>query len=278
MKKIILIMLAAAFLTACSARGYEENTDSTTAPTASASPTITQAPEYDLSSLSRKAIGWGFVRQKGSSPQIPVSQQEQLTKYGGYCFGDTEEKEIYLTFDEGYENGYTAKILDILKEKGVCAAFFVTSPYLEGQRELVQRMIDEGHIVGNHTVHHPNLAECDEEKIKSELNDLNEKCEELYGITMTYMRPPEGAYSEYSLAVTQKLGYKTILWSHAYKDWDVNYQLGKQNAINQVVPYFHNGEILLLHAVSKDNADALGDIIDAAHEQGYEFKSLDNLK
>ena len=237
-----------------------------------------QIPQVDFSQLSTKVKGWGFVRKKGSAPEVPVAQQEELQKYGGYYLGDTENKEIYLTFDEGYENGYTAKILDVLQAKNVPAAFFVTGPYLEGQRDLVQRMIDEGHIVGNHTVHHPNLGESDDEKIKSELNGLNEKCEEIYGVTMTYMRPPEGAYSERSLAVTQSLGYKTVLWSHAYKDWDVNLQLGTENAVNQVVPYFHNGEILLLHAVSKDNAEALPMIIDKAEEEGYVFKSLDELK
>lgn len=281
MKKTVLLSIIIILLSGCAPKSNAPKSTAlplteTPAATAQPSPEPT-AVVYDIASMSRKANGWGFVRRKNSAPDVPLSQQEELAKYGGYYLGNTEKKEIYLTFDEGYENGYTAQILDVLKEYGVTAAFFVTGPYLEGQQELVRRMIDEGHIIGNHTVHHPNLAECDESKIAEELDGLNEKCEQIYGVKMTYMRPPEGAYSEYSLAVTQKLGYKTILWSHAYKDWDVNFQQGVQNALNQVVPYFHNGEILLLHAVSKDNAEALGDIIKSAQEQGYEFKSLDDL-
>ena len=280
MKKFVLLSVCAVILAGCG--NFDDkipqitpipSAQVTEAPTSSPTPTTT----VNISTLSTKVKGWGFVRKKGSAPEVPISYQEELQKYGGYYLGDTGKKEIYLTFDEGYENGYTSKILDVLRDNNVPAAFFVTGPYLEGQQDLIQRMINEGHIVGNHTVHHPNLGECDEETIKSELNELNKKCEALYGISMRFMRPPEGAYSEQSLAVTQSLGYKTILWSHAYKDWDVNFQPGTKNALDQVIPYFHNGEILLLHAVSKDNAEALDEIIKTAKEQGYEFKSLTDL-
>ena len=279
MKKSIILSIFVALLTSCSAQSDlpEPSPTPEISPTATAAVTA-QPQTVDFNSLSTKVKGWGFVRKKGSAPEVPLSQQEELKKYGGFYLGNTENKEIYLTFDEGYENGYTAKILDILQANNVPGAFFVTGRYLESQRGLIKRMLDEGHIVGNHTVHHPNLGQCDDETIKSELNDLNAKCEQLYGTTMTFMRPPEGAYSERSLAVTQSLGYRTILWSHAYKDWDVNMQLGTDNAIEQVVPYFHNGEILLLHAVSKDNADALERIIQSAREQGYEFKALTELE
>ncbi len=279
MKKAVLLSVIAAILSGCGNLTADNRQETTPAPTIIKESAIpTDMPIVDFGSLSTKVTGWGFVRNKGAAPDVPVSQQETLAKYGAYYLGNTENKEIYLTFDEGYENGYTEKILDVLRDAGVPAAFFVTGPYLEGQQELVRRMIDEGHIVGNHTIHHPNLGECDDETIKSELDGLSEKCKQLYGVEMKFLRPPEGAYSERSLAVTQSLGYKTILWSHAYKDWDVNYQLGADNAVKQVVPYFHNGEILLLHAVSKDNADALADIIAAAREQGYEFKSLVELQ
>lgn len=281
MKKIVLLSICVMILAGCGNSG-DKILQNTPIPSAQATETPTDSPAptaeiENISNLSTKVKGWGFVRKKGSAPEVPVSYQEELRKYGGYYLGDTNQKEIYLTFDEGYENGYTAKILDVLRDNNVPAAFFVTGPYLEGQQELVQRMIDEGHIVGNHTVHHPNLGECDEETIKAELNGLNEKSELLYGVSMSFMRPPEGAYSEQSLAVTQSLGYKTILWSHAYKDWDVNLQLGTKNAMDQVIPYFHNGEILLLHAVSKDNAEALDEIIKTAKEQDYVFKSLTDL-
>lgn len=279
MRKIVLLSLIGAVLTGCSApvpppaeTSVPETAVHTDAPVQS------EQPKISLDGLSTKAVGWGFVRKKGSAPEVPLWQQETLARFGAYYLGDTSQKEIYLTFDEGYENGYTEKILDTLKEANVPAAFFVTGPYLEGERELIERMINEGHIIGNHTLHHPNLAESGDETIREELDGLSEKCRALYGIDMKYVRPPEGAYSERSLAVTQSLGYTTVLWSHAYKDWDVNYQAGAENAVKQVTPYFHNGEILLLHAVSKDNAVALGDIISSAREQGYEFKSLDELK
>lgn len=250
---------------------YEKNTQTPL-------PKATHASQNSYEDIENKIYGWGFVRKKGSPPQVTLEEQERLQKYDAFYIGNGEEKKIYLTFDEGYENGFTDDILDVLRDNGVKAAFFVTMPYLEGEQALVGRMIDEGHIVGNHTVHHPNLSKCSVEEVKSELNALNEKSIELYGYEMKYMRPPEGAYSERTLAVAQDLGYKTIFWSHAYKDWDVNVQKGADYAISQVVPYFHNGEILLLHAVSKDNADSLDSIIKQAKKQGYTFESLDNLQ
>lgn len=281
MKKAILLSITVFILSGCgniSNNNLQKATPEPVIVEESTMPVASSIPLIDFNGLSQDVIGWGFVRNKGAAPDIPAAQQEVLAKYSAYHIGNVSKKEIYLTFDEGYENGYTAKILDVLRDTGVPAAFFVTGPYLEGQQELVRRMIDEGHIIGNHTIHHPNLGECDDDTIKEELDGLSKKCRQLYGIDMEFVRPPEGAYSERSLAVTQSLGYKTILWSHAYKDWDVNYQPGVDNALKQVVPYFHNGEILLLHAVSKDNADALADIISAAREQGYEFKALTELE
>ncbi len=227
---------------------------------------------------SDKGIGWGFVRKKGAPPEIPAKQTELLKKYNCYYIDESAEKTLYLTFDEGYENGYTSKILDVLKQTETPAAFFVTGPYLENQKELIQRMIDEGHIVGNHTVNHPNLPKQSTETIKKELNDLNKKCEEMYGVSMKYMRPPEGEYSERVLSTANDMGYKTILWSFAYKDWDINMQQGADYAFSQVTPYLHDGAILLLHAVSSDNANALEEIINYAKNEGFVFKSLDDLE
>lgn len=243
---------------------------------------IPQKEETKLTSshiLDSVAIyNWGFVRKKGNPPQVTAEEQNRLAAFDSFYIGNSDEKKIYLTFDEGYENGFTSKILDVLRDNDVKAAFFVTMPYLEGEQALVGRMIDEGHIVGNHTVHHPNLAKCSEEEIADELNGLNDAAKRIYEYDMKYMRPPEGAYSEKVLSVAKELGYKTIFWSHAYKDWDVNAQKGKENAINQVVPYFHNGAIILLHAVSKDNAEALDDIIKQAKNEGYTFETLDSLQ
>lgn len=237
---------------------------------------VYESAEYGAE-LSSRAVNWGFVRRKGSAPEVSANDASLLEAYSGFYIDETEPKAIYLTFDEGYENGYTAKILDILRQTNVPAAFFVTGPYLETQGDLIRRMIDEGHIVGNHTVNHINMANSDDETIKSELDTLNKRCEELYGISMEYVRPPEGTFSERSLSICRSMGYKTILWSFAYKDWDINTQQGADYAFNQITPYFHNGEIMLLHAVSSDNAAALESVINAAKEQGYEFRSLNDL-
>lgn len=239
-------------------------------------PVSAYSAQYEA--IENKGSGWGFKKTKGAEPEIPVAQQEVLKKYNAFYIDSKRPKKLYLTFDEGYENGYTSSILDTLSEKNVPAAFFITAPYAKTQQELIKRMINEGHILGNHTVNHPNLPKLsDAEKIASELNEMNELVLDMYGYEMKYMRPPEGEYSQRVLAVAKDLGFKTVLWSFAYRDWDVNAQKGRAYAINEVVPYFHDGAVLLLHAVSKDNAEALGEIIDKAREQGYEFASLDEI-
>ena len=233
----------------------------------------------EYSEIDNKSSGWGFKKTKGEEPQIPSNQQEELSEYNSFYMDLSRPKRLYLTFDEGYENGYTASILDTLKEKNVPAAFFITAPYAKTETELVKRMIDEGHIVGNHTYNHPNLPKLSSpDKMASELTEMNALVMELYGYDMKYMRPPEGEYSKRVLAVANDLGFRTVLWSFAYKDWDINSQKGKQHAISEVTPYFHDGAVLLLHAVSSDNAQALGEIIDEARNQGYEFSSLDDIK
>lgn len=229
--------------------------------------------------IDNKSFGWGFKKIKGKEPEISTKEQEVLAKYSAFYMDTSRPKKLYLTFDEGYENGYTDDILDTLKEKNIPAAFFITAPYAKNETELVKRMIDEGHILGNHTVNHPNLAKLsDASKIASELDEMNELVKSLYGYEMKYMRPPEGEYSQRVLAVAQDLGFRTVFWSFAYKDWDINAQKGKENAISEVVPYFHDGAVLLLHAVSRDNAQALGEIIDCAQKAGYEFATLDEIE
>ncbi len=265
MKKIILTVLCSAILLS----GCAGNV-STIAPASDGA-----RPPYEQ--INGEGSGWGFVRKKGEPPEITAAQREAMQSYDCYYIDNTNEKTLYLTFDEGYENGYTSKILDVLEETQTPAAFFVTGPYLENQQELVKRMVDNGHVVGNHTVNHLNLPKQSVETVQKELDDLNKKCEEMYGVTMKYMRPPEGEYSERVLAVAQDMGYKTVLWSFAYKDWDINMQQGAEHAFKQVTPYLHNGAILLLHAVSSDNANALEDIINYAKGEGYVFKSLDEL-
>ncbi len=233
----------------------------------------------EINTLPNEASGWGFVKKKGQESEFTSGQREMMEKYSCIYKGNSGEKVMYLTFDEGYENGYTESILNTLKEKGVKAAFFITGPYLEKNFDLVKRMLDEGHIVGNHTVNHPNMPSLKTaEKMQEEIISLDLKYYETFGVHMSYFRPPEGSYSERSLAATNNAGYKTVLWSFAYKDWETDNQKGASYAYESVVPYFHNGSVLLLHAVSKDNTEALGDIIDEAKNQGYEFKSLDEFK
>ena len=221
---------------------------------------------------------WGLSFRQEGAPPIGNAGIDQLKRYDAAYIGSTSEKVLYLTFDEGYENGHTTQILDTLAEKKVPAAFFVTGDYFNRSNDLVARMISEGHIVGNHTYYHHNLAKLsDPDKIAQELSLLQDKFREQFGCGMKYMRPPEGEYSERVLAVSADMGYKTVFWSFAYKDWLADDVRGADYAVSQVVPYFHNGAILLLHAVSADNAAALGRIIDSAREQGYEFASLDSL-
>jgi len=239
---------------------------------------LSDISDKDLSSVDNKGSGWGFKKIKGSEPDIYPSTKEMFAKYDTYYMDQTKPKALYLTFDEGYENGYTSVILDTLKKCNVKAAFFITGDYFKTEKELIKRMIDEGHIVGNHTRHHANLHKLsDPVKIYSEMAELNKDMENEFGYTMKYMRPPEGEYSERVLAVAKDAGFKTMLWSFAYVDWNPDNQKGADYAFEQVTPYFHNGEIMLLHAVSSDNANALERIINAAKEQGYEFRALDEI-
>lgn len=233
---------------------------------------VNQGSGYD-----NTKIGWGLKKVQGSQPEVPSSWQEMLKKYDSYYLGNTTEKTMYLTFDEGYENGYTAQILDVLKKTNTPAAFFVTGPYIKTQSELVKRMADEGHVVGNHTVNHPSMPDVSDEVLKKELSDLDGMYYDLTKKNMKFLRPPRGEFSERTLALSKEIGYKSVFWSVAYADWDTNKQKGTENAIKQVTSQFHNGAIILLHAVSSDNANALEQIINIAKEQGYTFKSLEDL-
>ncbi|MCX7950650.1 MAG: delta-lactam-biosynthetic de-N-acetylase, partial [Clostridiales bacterium] len=231
--------------------------------------------------LSNKEMDFGPPPIKNHQSQyMATATVELFKKYNAYYLGDITKKEIYLTFDEGYENGYTAKILDILKEQNVKAAFFVTRPYIRQNKELIKRMVEEGHIVANHSSTHPSMPQkaVDFEKFKKEFEDTEAAFKEITGQDMPkFFRPPMGKYSEKSLYYTQKLGYKTIFWSFAHKDWIVDDQPPVETTIQRVIDRSHNGEIMLLHAVSKSNTEALSTIIKTLKEQGYEFKPLTDL-
>ncbi len=235
--------------------------------------------DFDLSGLDKlenEKKGWGQGVQVDSRNR-PISCDSYQTKYGQYgavfIMPDTS-KTMYLTFDEGYENGYTAKILDTLKEKKCSAVFFVTMPYVKQNPELVRRMIDEGHIVGNHSVNHKSMPTLSTEEAAQEIIGLHNYVKENFGYEMTLFRPPMGEWSTRTLEIANRLHYKTILWSYAYLDYDVNNQMGVDKAFPKVTGAAHNGAVYLLHAVSKDNAQMLGDVIDAFRADGYTLKGL----
>ena len=239
----------------------------------------TQSISVSTTALSNEKCAWGFVRKKDSRPEIYAPYAKVLDKFDGIYLGNSEEKVIYLTFDEGYENGYTTTILDTLKEKDCPATFFVTMPYVKQNPDLVQRMIDEGHIVGNHSVNHPSMPEVtDDEKVKNEVLGLHDYVKENFDYEMEFFRPPKGEYSERTVAICKELGYRNVLWSSAYADWDVNNQKGSEYAKNMILNYLHNGCVMLLHAVSKDNDAVLGEVIDEIRNRGYEIRPLSEFK
>ena len=225
-------------------------------------------------------LNWYYVgKGKDNIAEPPKESASFLQENAAYYLGNTSEKVIYLTFDEGYENGNTGKILDILKELNVPAAFFVVKPYIDKEPELVKRMVSEGHIVGNHTVHHPSMAQIhDSEKFKAELTGVEDAYKELTGEEMPkFFRPPMGKDSKESLEMTKNLGYKTIFWSFAYKDWLVNDQPSESRGIEKITNGSHPGCIMLLHAVSDTNTKILKQVIKTLQDSGYEFKSLNDL-
>lgn len=229
--------------------------------------------------LSNKKIGWGIKRNDNhEQPDLGKSNKEILENNKGIAMGNSTDKYIYLTFDEGYEAGYTPKILETLKENNVTATFFITAHYLNTQPDLIKQMIDEGHIVGNHTVNHKSMPTLTEEKINLEVMDLHKSIYEKFQYEMNYIRPPMGEFSEKSLSVTNSLGYKTVMWSFAYEDWNEDKQPDETQAKKKILDNVHNGEIMLLHGNSKTNTNILGDIIKEIKNMGYEFKSLDEFK
>ena len=238
----------------------------------------------DYSSLSNEKAGWWFNPKKAGGngkSTIPEKTANLLNKYNGIWQAKTDEKVMYLTFDEGYEyNNNTAKILDTLKAKGVKAAFFVTGAYIKSNLDLVNRMANEGHLVCNHSVNHLNQVEAIEnpKKLEDDIAGLQNLYKEKTGNNLaSFLRPPEGVYSERTLKFINDMGYRPVFWSFAYKDWLRDNQPDKKFAIEKITGQFHPGSVLLLHAVSDTNAEILGEIIDQAVNMGYRFGSLYEL-
>jgi len=258
----------------------------TPAPTPSPTPTPAAQPARNLGvvklntavldKLDNKKLGWWIELNKNHQPTtVPKDIKKMIDDHGGIYIGDTSKKVVYLTFDEGYENGYTPKILDTLKANNVKSIFFVTAPFVKQNEALVKRMINEGHEIGNHSINHPSLPTLDYAGFENELLGLEKLMNEKFGKGFKYMRPPMGEYSERTLEAAKQLGYTSVFWSYAYKDYDVNDQKGADYAYKMVMDNLHNGAVYLLHAVSKDNTEALDRIIKDIKAQGYEIRALD---
>ena len=222
---------------------------------------------------------WGLsFRQEGTAP-IGNAGIDQLKKLDAAYIGDTSQKVLYLTFDAGYENGCTEKILDTLKKHNVKAAFFLVGNYIEKNADLVRQMAEDGHIVGNHTMHHYDMSKISgKSAFAKELQDLEALYKEVTGREMPkFYRPPQGIYSEENLKMAQELGYKTVFWSLAYVDWNNDAQPTKEQAFAKLLPRTHDGAVVLLHSTSKTNAEILDELLTKWKEMGYSFGSVEEL-
>lgn len=235
---------------------------------------VTEFGSY--AALDSSKLGWG---PGGPVDELNRSQGALLyqEKYGQYDadFIGKNEKVIYLTFDQGYENGFTAPILDTLKEKNVPAVFFLTGHYANTQDELIQRMIDEGHILGNHSQNHPSFPDTPLEECQAEVQEIHDYVKEQFGYEMSLFRFPAGEFSEQNLKLMQDMGYRSVFWSFAYRDWEVDNQPDPAEALETIVSKAHPGAIILLHSVSETNAQILGDVIDRLRAEGYEFAAYE---
>lgn len=224
------------------------------------------------------AYGWGYKKGSNNQPPEIGKYAEILNKHGGYYLDGSGEKNIYLTFDNGYEAGYTEDILDVLQEEEVPATFFVTGHYVESAAEIVRRIAEDGHIIGNHSYHHHDFTNLTKEKYYQELTDLDQAVESITGIErLQYVRPPRGVFNEQTIEWANEFGYTHVFWSLAFVDWHSDQKKGWQSAYQQVIDQIHPGAIILLHTVNEDNALALSHLIKELKEQGYTFKSLDDL-
>ena len=222
---------------------------------------------------------WGLGFSQDGMPPTGTASSAQLKKYDAAYIGNPEEKVLYITFDAGYENGCTEKILDILQKHNIKAAFFLVGNYIEKNADLVRRMVDEGHIVGNHTMHHKNMSQLsDPEAFAKELTALETLFYDTTGKEMPkFYRPPQGVYSQENLQQAKKLGYKTVFWSLAYVDWNNDKQPTKEYAFSKLLPRTHNGAVVLLHSTSQTNAEILDELLTNWEAMGYRFETIDKL-
>ena len=235
-----------------------------------------------LTQLGDRAVttgSWGLSFQNPGQPPAGPASAAQLRQYDAVYIGNQEEKVLYLTFDAGYENGCTEKILDVLQKHQVPAAFFLVGNYIEKNADLVRRMVADGHIVANHTMHHYDMSKLsDKDAFQKELMDLETLFREVTGQDMPkYYRPPQGIYSRENLENAKALGYKTVFWSLAYVDWNNDAQPSAQTAFDKLLPRTHNGAIVLLHSTSQTNAQILDQLLSQWKALGYTFRTIDTL-
>ncbi len=222
---------------------------------------------------------WGLSFRTEGQPPVGPANSVVLGRYDAAYLGDTGKKTIYLTFDAGYENGCTAQILDVLQKHKAPAAFFLVGTYIQKNADLVRRMVAEGHTVGNHTMHHPDMSKIAEKSAFSqELAEVEEIFLEITGLEMPkFYRPPQGVYSEENLKMAQELGYKTVFWSLAYADWRNDAQPTKDQAFGKLIPRIHSGAVVLLHSTSKTNAGILDELLTRWENMGYSFGTMEEL-
>ncbi len=232
-----------------------------------------------FSASSMETGSWGLSFRQEGAPPVGNAGIDQLKRYDAAYIGDATKQVLYLTFDAGYENGCTEKILDTLKKHNVKAAFFLVGNYMERNADLVRRMVEEGHTVGNHTMHHYDMSKLsDKAAFSKELTDLEALFKDTTGQDMPkYYRPPQGIYSEENLKMAQELGYKTVFWSLAYVDWNNDAQPTAEQAFSKLLPRTHNGAVVLLHSTSQTNAEILDELLSKWEQQGYTFATLTEL-
>ena len=236
-------------------------------------------PAASPAAVPASAGNWGLSFPTEGEAPVGNASQADLANYDAYYLGDTGQKVIYLTFDCGYENGNTMQILDALKKHNAPAAFFVVGHMIESAPDIVRRMAAEGHVVGNHTFHHPDMsAISQQDAFQKELDSLAELYRQTTGKPLSrFYRPPQGKYSEENLKQAQALGYKTVFWSLAYVDWNTDSQPTAEQAYAKLLPRIHDGAVVLLHSTSRTNAEILDELLTKWEEMGYAFRSLEDL-
>ena len=264
-----LFLLAGAFLLGTAAGAAKNALSGTSSHSSYTAPALPVSAEGN----------WGLSFQEEGQTPVGNATFDELAQYDAYYAEDTDEKVLYLTFDAGYENGNTEPILDTLARHSVSAPFFVVGTYIDSEPELIKRMVEEGHTVGNHTWHHPDMSQiATMDSFKKELVDVEDAYRDVTGQEMTkFYRPPQGKYNEENLKMAQQLGYKTFFWSLAYVDWYQDDQPSPEEAFDKLLGRIHPGAIVLLHSTSSTNAQILDELLTKWEEMGYEVRPLTDL-